>query len=514
MTIEPLTKVYPTVVHLLADAAEQQPSREALCCGDRRITYAEYYRCVVGFSRELAKLGVAGERVAMVMGNSVELCIAMFAVQAAGAQLAPLNPIYSEYELTPIIEDTDARVVIYEHGCAGVVKPIADNLGIQHRICVGGESGQDLLRWRDQEQLPLPTPAELPSANSLAFLLFTGGTTGRSKGVNITHYAITHQATQCGRLVPSLDEHERTLCVMPLFHIYAIMMCLHNMTYCRGTLVILPKYHPDKVFDLLVSERITILAGGPSLFTGLMSHERFADTDFSQLRLSYSGSAALPEDVLRRWEERTGAPVLEGYGQSETAGAVTFNTFTERKPGTVGLALPGTEIQVVDLTSGEPVVPGETGEIRVRGPQIMSGYRKRPDETAETLRDGWLYTSDIGRLDEEGYLTICDRKKDMVIISGFNVYPREIEEVLRLYPVVQEAAVVGVADDYRGEVLRAFVVLQQGQRVEPEELAQYCSERLARYKRPMEYRVVDALPKTTIGKIDKNRLRQSPEFTT
>lgn len=497
---------YPSVVHMLDEAARLAPRREAIVCGDERLTYDEYLRCIAGFARELIGCGARGGRVAIVLGNSTDTCIALFGAHAAGAQAVPLNPLYTGHELRPLFADAQLHAVVYADEHAQRIEALADEFGIAHRFPIG-PSQRRLLAWRDDASMTLPQP--LPRADALATLQYTGGTTGRSKGVNLPHGAVATNVLQREALLPTLRDEERLLCVMPLFHVYAVAMCLHNMTLARGTLVILPRYTPEAVLETLVRERITIFAGSPTLFTGLLNHEAFSRDAFATLRLSYSGSAALPEELLRRWEQATGAPVLEGYGQSEAGPVVSFNpVHGVRKPGSVGVALPLTEVQIVDADTGSRVLAvGEKGEIRVRGPQIMRDYRNLPEASAEALRDGWLYTGDIGEFDADGYLYVRDRRKEMAKVSGYNVFPREIEEVLYLHPAVAEAAVVGVPDAYRGEAIRAFVALAPGRRVSAETLVEHCRERLARYKIPSQIVLVDALPKTVVGKIDKVRLR-------
>lgn len=494
-----------TVVHMLADAAAKSGAREALVCGSERLNYADYQSCVAGFAAELIGLGAASRHVAILMENSIDQCVAIFATHAARAAAVTINPLYTEHELRPILADAKPQVLVYGEKFAGSIEPIAQSLGITNFIRVG--SAKRLTEWQGRD-LQLPQP--LPSPSDLASLQYTGGTTGRSKGVRLSHRAICTNIAQREVLLPTRKDTERLLCVMPLFHIYAMAMCLHNMVGCRGTLVVMPRFDADKVFDLLVDECITIFAGSPTLFVGLMNHERFAGTDLSSLHLSYSGSAALPEELFRRWELATGAPVLEGYGQTETGPVISFNPLAGvRKPGSVGLALPDTEVQVVDLVTGDDVLSiGEQGEIRVRGPQLMEGYHNLPDETAATLRDGWLYTGDIGEFDADGYLFIRDRKKEMLKVSGFNVFPREVEEVLYAHPAVLEVAVIGTPDVYRGEAVCAYVALRQGVLTDANELIAYCQTRLTGYKVPSHIEFVEHLPKTKVGKIDKLHLRQ------
>lgn len=500
-----LLPTYPSVVHMLAEAASQAPQREALLCQGERLNYAEYHRCVAWFAHELIALGAAGQRVGIVLGNSIDICIALFGVHAAGAQATPVNPQYTARELRMIFEDADLHVVIYAQEQREMVESIADELKIPHRICIGSESRR-LIEWRNAADCELPP---LPTADNLATLQFTGGTTGRSKGVNLTHGAVAINICQREALLPARKDCERLLCVMPLFHVYAVAMCLHNMVHARGTLVIVPRYSPEVVFKLLVAERISIFAGSPTLFAGLLAAEGFGEVDFSQLHLSYSGSSALPEAVLQRWESATGAPVMEGYGQSEAGPVVSFNPLCgTRKAGSVGIPVPHTEVEIVDLELGmQALEAGVPGEIRVRGPQLMRDYRNLPEETAATLREGWLYTGDIGEFDVDGYLYIRDRKKEMAKVSGFNVFPREIEDVLYLHPAVQEAAVVAVPDTYRGEVVQAFVVLRANHGASVKQLAEHCKSNLTRYKLPAQIKLVAELPKTGVGKIDKNLLR-------
>jgi long-chain acyl-CoA synthetase len=287
-------------------------------------------------------------------------------------------------------------------------------------------------------------------------------------------------------------------------------MCLHLSAFCAGKLVIVPRYRPDLVLDLIVSERITRLPAGPTVFIGLLAHEKFATTDFSSLRCAYSGSAPLAEETLRQWKARTGTAILEGFGQTEAGPVLTYvRDGGPLKVGSVGPALPLTDIEIVDADTGTKVLGvGEIGEIRARGPQIMSGYRNKPKETAEALRNGWLYTGDIGEFDADGYLYIRDRKKDMVIVGGYNVYPREVDEVLFSHPDVKEAASTGIADSYYGEKVCAFVVLKPGARADADSLIEHCKKNLAPYKVPAVIRLVDELPRTTVGKIDRLALRE------
>ena len=370
-TVPALPKVYPTVVHALVDAVANRPRQEALVLGEERLNYQEYLRCVAGFSRELEALELNGCRVALLMGNSIDVCIAMFAVHAARAEAVPLNPVYTARELLPMLEDAEVAAIICDEPFDAMVRSLAAELNIKHLLAIG--SGRRLTEWCDRRDLN--TLDNLPEAEDPATLQFTGGTTGRAKGACISHYSLSVNVSQREAIFPTRDGVERTLCIMPLFHCYAVSMCLHAMVYRRGTLVILPRYHPEEVIATLVREKITLFAGSPTIFAGLLNYPGFAETDFSNLHISSSGSAPLAENVLNEWERITGTPILEGYGQSEAGPVISFNPLDGvRKPTSVGIPLPETEIQVVDLETGTNFLKaGQKGEIRVAGPQVMRG---------------------------------------------------------------------------------------------------------------------------------------------
>jgi long-chain acyl-CoA synthetase len=501
----PLPPVHPSVVHMLAAAGEAAPDDEALVEPGSRLSYREYVCCVAAFAAELAALGVRGERVATVLPNSVDACIAAFGILAAGAQHVPLNPLYTERELEEILSDAAARVLVATEAAAPGLEAVARKTGIGTLIALGPHARSlSALRVAPATQMPLPEP------DALALLQYTGGTTGRAKGVNLTHRAIATNVAQREGLLPTASG-ERIVCPMPIFHAYGMAMGLYLAANCRGCLVVLPRYQADALLDTIESERITIFPGSPTIFVGLMAQPQFPRTDWSRVHTCYSGAAPLAEPVLRRWEAAVGAPILEGYGQTEAGPVLSFNPrHGVRKPGSVGIAVAATEIQIVDVETGTRVLPaGERGEIRARGPQVMQGYRNLPAETAEALREGWLHTGDIGELDGDGYLYIRDRKKDLVIVGGYNVYPREIEEVLFTHPAVMEAAALGVPDEYKGEIVRAYVVLKAGAHASEEELLLHCRANLARYKIPERIAVLDALPKTTVNKVDKKVLKDN-----
>jgi long-chain acyl-CoA synthetase len=303
---------------------------------------------------------------------------------------------------------------------------------------------------------------------------------------------------------------ERFLNVAPMFHIWGLGYSTFVPIYAQSTLVMVPRYDADKVVQGLSDHKITVFAGGPApIYMGLLASPAFAKADLSQLRYCPSGGAPCPEELHREWLEKTGQPILEGWGMTEGA-PFCLNLYDgKRKLLSVGNPVPGTELQVVDLEDGERVLPlGERGEFRVRGPQMMTGYRNQPEETARALRDGWVYTGDIGYADDEGFVFLVDRKKDMVIVGGYNVYPREVDEVLFKHPKIREAATVGKRASRLGEVLVAFVVLDAGATLTEEAFFEYCKTEMVKYKRPVEVHFVDALPKTGTNKINRLALRE------
>ena len=502
-TAAPLPRCWPSVVEMLAAAAAAAPASEALVCGERRVDYATYIASVAGFAIELQALGARGERVATLLGNSVEACVAAYAAMAAGAQHVPLNPLYTVAELAPILADAAATVWVVDEAAAAMAADLAPSAGVRHLIVVGPHTRR-LDTWPAGTAMLPP----LPDPHALALLQYTGGTTGRAKGVELSHHAIAINVAQREALLPS-RRGDRILCMMPLSHSYGMAMGLYLAANCGGTLVILPRYQPDTVLATVAQERIGVFPGSPTVFVGLMAHPEFARTDWRSVHTCYSGASALAAATLERWCAAVGAPVYEGYGLTEAGPVLSFNPAGRAaRPGTVGVAVPHTEIEIVDVETGLNVLPrGQRGEIRARGPQCMRGYRNRPEETALALRDGWLYTGDIGELDAQGYLTIRDRKKDMAIVGGYNVYPREVEEVLFGHPHVVDAAVVGVPDAYRGEALVAHVVLRDGAPRDTGALLAHCRARLARYKVPAQVHFADALPKTAVNKTDKIALR-------
>jgi len=430
------------------------------------------------------------------------------AVMAAGAQVAPINAFLTPHELSKQLGDVDARVLICDSSTAQKAAAVAKEFSIPELLTLGA-GGVTLDAWTRDTSLALDRNA-LPKADDLALLIFTGGSTGSPKGVNHTHRGLIWGILQHVTVWPGTYGAERFLNVAPMFHIWGLGYATWVPIFMQSTLVMVPRYDPDKVVQGLSDHKITIFAGGPApIYMGLLASPFFKTADLSALHYCPSGGAPCPEELHREWLEKTGQPLLEGWGMTEGAPFCLNRYDGKRKMLSVGNPVPGTEIQIVDLEAGDRVLPeGERGEVRVRGPQLMLGYRKRPEETASALRDGWMYTGDIGYVDDEGFLFLVDRKKDMVIVGGYNVYPREVDEVLFNHPKIREAATVGKPDPRLGEVLVAFVVLDAGATLTTEEFFDYCKTEMVKYKRPVEVHFVDALPKTGTNKINRRALRE------
>ena len=493
---------------MLAAAVEAHPDVTAVIYQDQRITYAEFGRAVAGLARQLSALGLGpGKRAILLMANSIEMDVALMAVMATRAQVVPVNPFFTQHELSKTLADVDATVIVSDHLSAAKAGAVADEFGIANALVLGTGS---LAEWTRDASLELD-PKTLPGLDDLALMIFTGGSTGIPKGVNHTHRGLLAGTYIHVDVWPVEYGRETFLNVAPMFHIWGLGYATWVPIYAQSTLVMVPRYEPDKVVRALSDHKVTIFAGGPApIYMGLLASPIFDDCDLSALRYCLSGGAPCPADLHREWNARAKCPLLEGWGMTEGAPFCLNPCGSgKRKLLSVGNPVPETEVEIVDLDTGERVLPlGERGEVRVRGPQLMREYRNRPDETRLALRDGWLYTGDIGVIDDEGFVSLVDRKKDMVIVGGFNVYPREVDEVLFKHPKIREAATVGKPDSRLGEVLVAFVVLARGETLTEDEFFAYCKAEMVKYKRPVEVYFVDSLPKTGTNKINRIALRE------
>jgi long-chain acyl-CoA synthetase len=496
---------HESLVHMFRHAVERKPDTVAVVYQDRSITYRDFGRASNGLAMLLDSLRLEPGPIIVMMPNSIEMDVVLMAVMSVGAQVAPVNPFFHVTEVCKVLDGFNPKAIVCHPSTSEKAHAVAELMGLTHVVSTSYET---LAQWIGDASLDLP-PAKMPRTDDLALSIFTGGSTGVPKGVNHTHRGLMWGLIQHLSVWPIPFGTGVFLNVAPMFHIWGLTYATWVPIFTAGTLVMIPKYDPDEVVKGLAKHRVSIFAGGPApIYTGLLRSRLFDQVDLSALKYCPSGGAPCPEDLHREWLNRTGCPLLEGWGMSEGAPFCLNRYDGQRKLLSVGNPVPETEVEVVDLETGTRVLPmGETGEVRVRGPQMMLGYHNKPEETAYALRDGYMYTGDIGYVDTDGFLFLVDRKKDMVIVGGYNVYPREIDEVLFNHPAIHEAATIGKRDDRLGEVVVAFVAVKSGAELDEEKFFAYCKENLVKYKRPVEVHFIDALPRTGTNKIDRIKLR-------
>jgi len=495
-----------TMVDAFVAATTEGADHTAIIIGEERATYRQYRNAAAALANQFGDMQIKGERVVVLMKNSIEMSSVIYGIWGAGGVIVLLNPLYTERELVALIGDAEPKVIVYHSGFSEKIDPIAARLDIKYRVVLG----EDGITWKELSDKGGSYPIIGPSPDDTCSLQYTGGTTGLPKGARHLHGDLIAAAAQMDWCWPGEFKTNIWLNVAPQFHIWGLMMTLLVPMLRQDTVVMTNGFEPDKVLATFARHKVTLFAGGPApIFNGLMAHPDFKNTDFSSLRVCGGGGSPIPVETEKSWKAVTGVTIHEAYGMSEGAPISATSTEDINKIGTCGPAVPGTEIRVVDVDDGAKVLDvGEDGEITFRGPQMMKNYWKREQETAQTIRDGWLYTGDIGHLDEDGDVVIVDRKKDMAIVNGFNVFPREIDEVLFSHPDVVDAAAVGVPDKKTGEVIHAYVVPYSGSTVDPETLTSFCQEQLVKYKVPAKIIVVASLPKTGAAKTDKRSLRE------
>jgi long-chain acyl-CoA synthetase len=496
----------------LEEAVGKYRDNVALTQGERRITYGELLDLTEKMAAALHEAGVEkGDRMGLMLPNCPEYVVGFFGALRAGATTTQVNPLYVGRELEHIVSNSGSETVIVHSMMYGKVKDVQRRTPLKRVIVVGEPEGGlkdddtifDEFIGRGSGGAPA---VEIDPEKDLASIQYTGGTTGVSKGAMLTHSNLLGGVQQTIDLLiedPStFPENGKVVAVAPFFHIFGMTMVLLFGMRHGWNLLLVPRFQADQMMELIKREQPIMLAGVATLYTALHSYPEMESYGLDGVLLYTSGGASVPVGLLRSFERHTGRPIWEGYGLSEGA-PVSFNTYLRGVVGgSIGVPIPGTDVRIVDIETGEKEMPfGEPGELIVKGPQVMQGYWKMPEETAKTLRDGWLHTGDIARMDEQGYLYIVDRKKDVINASGFKVYPREVEEVLYQHPDVVEAVAVGVPDEYRGETVKAFVVRKQGSYVTEQDLVSHCKEDLAPYKVPKLVEFRDELPKSAVGKL-------------
>jgi long-chain acyl-CoA synthetase len=533
---------YPerTLLEAVSDAARQRPQHSALLFKGARLSYGELDRLSDAFAAALVAQGVAkGDRVALLLPNCPQFVIGQLGAWKAGAVVVPMNPLYTEHELPPMLADCGAQIALvltpfYEKVKAAqphtsLRRIIATNIKEYlpghlrvlfsalkekkegHRVVLHG--GDLWLGDLLHKYAKAARPAVSVRPQDLALFLFTGGTTGTPKAAVGTHHGLLIAATQLkswfGDLI--LEWEDVVVANMPLFHCYGNIAILGTALLCRYPIALIP--NPRDFDDLLATiqkVRPALLPAVPTLLTALLNHRkvRAGKVDLRSIKLCFSSASALMAETKNRFEAITGGHLMEGYAMTESMiAAVVTPIYGAYKPGSVGVPLPDVEVRILDADDGQrPLKAGQVGEIVIRAPQVMQGYWQRPAESAEMLREGWLFTGDLGYMDEDGYLFIVDRKKDLIKPSGFQVWPREVEEVIASHPAVAEVGVAGVPDALRGEAVKAWVVLREGQQVTGAEIRAYCREKLVAYKVPKQVEFRDSLPKTLVGKVLRREL--------
>jgi long-chain acyl-CoA synthetase len=502
---------------LLDNRARIDPDLIALAFFGQQLTYAELVDRVNRMANALLALGLArGDRVMLMLPNCPAYVIAYYGALKAGGIIAQVNPLYVEREVEHLARDCGARFMVVADLLYPRVRAIAARTSLQHIVIapLGGEAVFDDGMPRLDELLAAQSstaPDVGVNADDIAVLQYTGGTTGLPKGAMLSHFNLVANVLQCveGGELPEPGE-TRILTILPLFHSFGMTCCMNLGLHLGARIVLLPRFDIDHVMRAIKHHQITNFPGVPTMYVAVLNYPNAEDYGISSIKSISSGGAAMPVEVADTFEHKFGAQMGEGYGLSEASPVTHSNPSWDRnlrRRGSIGIPITSTDARIVDLETGTRVLGVDAaGELCIAGPQVMQGYWDQPDETALALRDGWLYTGDIARMDADGYFYILDRKKEMIVVGGYNVYPREIEEVLYEHPAVLEAAVIGVPDAYKGELPKAFVALAAGASAAPDELIAFCRQRLAPFKVPRSVEVRESLPHSAVGKILRREL--------
>jgi long-chain acyl-CoA synthetase len=526
----------------LDDAVKKYPDNEALFFEGVRITYRELGELVDRAANGFAKMGVKkGDTIALMLINCPQFVISYFGALKAGATVTAINPLAMAKELRIYLQDTQASTIVVLNFFYGVVEAVRSESNLENVIVAQGWDMMSKIKqilapktvykkemkhvpplregdimWNDfiANTVPEAPKIEINPAKDIAVYQFTGGTTGIAKAAMLTHDNLKANCEQCGSWMDWMAERgkEAFVAALPLQHIFGQTISMNLAISWGGRIILVPNARDIKhLLQLIDKEKPTFFPIVATLAISIYSHPAAAKYDVTSLKLSIAGAMALPPEVTRKYEEATDSIIIEGFGLSEASPVTHANPLDKekRKVGSIGLPFPSTDCKIVDLEDKTKDLPvGEIGELAVKGPQVMAGYHNRPDETAEVLQDGWLFTGDIAKMDEEGWTYIVDRKKDMINASGYKVWPNEVEEVLFEHPKIREVAVIGIPDETRGETVKAFIVLEAGQTATVDEIRAYAKEKMSVYKVPTDIDFVDDLPKTQVGKILRRELRE------
>ena len=522
----------------LTDSFNASPNKVAIHFMGKELTFKEVYESAIKFANYLRSLGVEkGDRVAILLPNCPQAVIAYFGTMYAGGIVVQTNPLYTERELQYQMADSGAKVILSMDILYPRVMKIMKETKLENVIVTGikdylpfpknliypfiqkkqygfsvkvEHSGPnhlftEIMKTGSLEPIGFE---DFDFENDLALLQYTGGTTGFPKGVMLTHKNLVANAKMCHAwLSKTKDGEEVVLGMLPFFHVYGMTTVLILSIMTRNKMVLIPKFDVNLALKTIDKQKPTLFPGAPTMYIGLLNHPDLSKYDLSSIKACLSGSAPLPVEIQEKFEAITGGKLVEGYGLTETSPVTHANfIWANRINGSIGVPWPDTECVILRSGDNEVLPPGEIGEIAVKGPQVMKGYWNRPEETAATFMDGWFLTGDLGYMDESGYFYVVDRKKDMIIAGGFNIYPREVEEVLYEHEAIQECVVAGIPDPYRGETVKAYIVLKEGKEVTEKELNEFCRQNLAAYKVPRFYEFRTELPKTAVGKILRRTL--------
>lgn len=535
----PHTLTYPStpVQEYLTKAYEDFPQKTAIHFLGKDLSYEELYQSAMKMANYLQKLGIQkGDRVSIMLPNCPQAVISFYGILYAGGVVVMTNPLYTEREISYQMKDSGAKAIIALDILFPRINKVIKETDLENVIVTGIK---DYLTFPKNLVYPFiqkkqygmtvkvehrginhlfteimktasPQIAEPPFdfEEDLALLQYTGGTTGSPKGVMLTHRNLISNATMCDAWLYKSKRGEETIMgIIPLFHVYGLTTVLILSVMQGNKMVLLPKFDPEQALKTINKQKPTLFPGAPTLYIGLLNHPDIQKYDLSSIEACLSGSAPLPTEVQEKFERITGGKLVEGYGLTETSPVTHSNlVWGERTKGSIGMPYPDTDCEIFLPGTTDPVPNGQIGEIAIKGPQVMKGYWNRPEATAATIVDGWLLTGDLGYMDDEGHFFIVDRKKDMIIAGGFNIYPREIEEVLYEHEAIQECVVAGIPDPYRGETVKAYIVLKEGYTVTEEQLDKHCREHLAAFKVPRIYEFRKELPKTAVGKILRRSL--------
>ena len=530
----PPTLEYPALpLHgLLEQTAARYPQRTATIFFGAQLTYRALNAAANRFAHALLGFGLKrGDRVALMLPNCPQFLIAFYGTLKAGGVVTAVNPLYTPRELEHQLNDAGVETLVTLTKFYPTVEAVRAKTALQrvivtnikeafpaalrllftvfkerkegHRVRLRGAAATYLLRDVLSAQRTADAPGIAVDPGDTALLQYTGGTTGTPKGAMLKHAGLVANTLQIRAwLADFQDAAETMLLPLPLFHIFGMGACMSLMVHGAGTMILLPQFRTGDVLQAMSKHRATLFPGVPSMYVALNNSPELRRVNLKSLRHCFSGAAPLPQEVRRRFEAHIGGHLVEGYGMTEANACVINPLRGTRKPGSIGIPIPDVEARIVDLATGTRTLPpGEVGELAVRCAQQMQGYWHKPDETAQVLRDGWVYTGDIARMDAEGFFYLVDRKKEMILSGGFNVYPRDVEEVLYMHSQVQEAAVIGTPDTFLGECVKAFVVPRDGVSPTPDEIIEFCRQHLVAYKVPKQVEFRASLPKTLVGKV-------------